>query len=416
MGKEPSSRLAELAKKYNHEIGRPAEQEAVQVSFDKEAVQKDMKRLERLSQEPKLKDPTTTGELHAELAELHLDLANLADKYGKLNVKLKDVIGKESIYSLGEVIALAFHKLPVIGSKNRRKEIMIQAARRRGDLIERLVEAMSEVLNEQYQRAIEGKTRSKEMQIENVAHMKTLDKKLIDSLKGGYSGGADLTTAQQEIKKLEKELDDIDAVLGEYEKDVQTAKAAGDIDKVNELTYEMGEVLDIKHGVLDGKLAADGIVSEIRRKMLDSAEATQSAKGATAASKVNYQAINALTDAMNELEIKYHHALEDMIPVFKIQGKIAAVGQSALDLHNTLREVSAISGRLMDTNAKLVMHLAAETFELLKTPLYDVEKAKQIEGKIKDYMTKLNENKRAWAENQQRLTEVSTTPHYAKHK
>jgi hypothetical protein len=176
----------------------------------------------------------------------------------------------------------------------------------------------------------------------------------------------------------------------------------------------MSEVLDMKYGVLDGKLAADGVVSEIRRKILDSSEGVQSAKGATAASRVNYHAINALIDAYNELEIKYRHALSDMVPVFKIQAGIAVSGKQALEMKEALLRSAAISNRLMNFNSKLVTHLATEVFELTKTPLYDPVKARAVEDRISSYMTQLNQAKIEWAENQQRISEIPNAPHYAK--
>ncbi|MEK6845458.1 MAG: hypothetical protein AABY26_01760, partial [Nanoarchaeota archaeon] len=74
---------------------------------------------------------------------------------------------------------------------------------------------------------------------------------------------------------------------------------------------------------------------------------------------------------------------------------------------------SDISQKLMEANVELVQHLATETFELLKTSLYDPEKANIVEVRLKDYMTNLNRMKVEWAENQQRVIEPAQQPHYA---
>lgn len=404
--------IAQLAEKYGKK--GTTRKQASQARFDASAFQGDKEVLKRISQEPELKGigDTDTGKLHAELAEIQLDLAELAEEYGKLNVNFGNVIGQKSIYTFGEAFRIKWNEL--VGDKKEARELKIAAAGRRGDSIELMVNKISEVLQDQYQKAVQGKARAEEMQVENIAHMKTLDRKLIDSLTSGYSGGSDYAAAQEEVKKLEADLKEIEEYITEREKDVQAAKAEGDLEKVNVITDDLSQALEIKYGVLDGKLSSDGVVSDIRRDMLDSAEAVQSSKGAIAASKVNYKAISALIDAMNELEVKYRHALEDMVPVFKIQGKIAGLGQQAMDIQKTLVQVAEVSQRLMETNGKLVTRLATETFKLLKTPIYDLEKAGQIEAEITQYMDQLNQLKVEWAENQQTIGNLSTNAvHYA---
>ncbi len=410
MTEATSTRLAGLIEKYKTE--QPAERAGAHQAFDaKTSYEDDKKALQRISKAPQAGSKISTGDIHAEMAGIQLDLADLADQYGKLNVSFQHLIGAKKIYNIGDVSKIAFYS--VLGRKGKVKEVKVNAAKRRGDSIEFLVDKMTEVLNEQYQKAVQGRDRAKTLQVENVAHMKNLDKKLIESIRGNYSTSADLAAAEQEVKKLEAELGEIDGLLESYENDIQKAKTAGSVDLVSKLVGEMSQALDIKYGVLDGRLAADGVVSEVRRSMLNHAEGVQSAKGAVAASKTNYQAINALIDAMNDLEIKYRHACEDMIPVFKIQGRIAAGGMQALEMRDTLVRVANASQRLMEANERLVTHLARETFELLQTPIYDVEKAKVVEARIKASMDELNQLKKDWAENQQRLTEQPSAPHYA---
>jgi len=68
---------------------------------------------------------------------------------------------------------------------------------------------------------------------------------------------------------------------------------------------------------------------------------------------------------------------------------------------------------LMDANAKLVLNLATDVFELIKTPVYDVEKANALEDKMYNYMNQLNQLKEAWARASKSLTDIKSTGAYA---
>jgi hypothetical protein len=403
-----SSALESLLRKYG---GR----EAVHATFDRLSSVAGTESKSRISSAPKIAiEPLSTGDVSAQVAAIELDLAALAEEYGQLNVNFSNIVSHKGIkLNANDLAKIALYY--VTGRTESRRKVKIEAARRNGNAIEILTDKMGNVLNTQHQKGIEGRDYAKAVQIENITHMKKLDRSLIDRLRRGYVSGADLSQAQEEVKKIEKELSDIDEILTNYENDVQKAKATGDLATVTKLTDEMGQVLDIKEGVRDGALAAGGVVSDIRRKMLESAEGVQSAKGAYAASKVNDVAINLWIDAMTELEFKYRHALEDMIPVFKIQGKIAAGGKAALEMKQALVRTAEISNRLMHINSSLVQKLTSEVFELVKTPLYDAAKAKELEVRLKGYMDQLNANKKEWAETQQRVSEIPTAPHYAQH-
>ena len=407
--KKPMSRLEALTSRYGS-LAAPTRAETHQAFDAKRSYQSDISTLTRVSKGPqagsKLKD-----DMYKEMAGIQLELARLCQKYGKLQVNLGSVMGKNAIYKLGEGVKIKY--LEWRGKQEKADNIKLEAAQRKGSAINYLIEQMANVLNDQYEKAIQGRSSAEQMQRENIVHMKGLDKKLIQSLREGYVSSADRAEAEKELTKLEAELKEFDDTLSLYEKDALDAKAKGDIETVMKVTDEMTQVLEMKHQVLDAKLMADGTVSEIRRKILGSSEAVQSSKGAAAASKVNYQAINALVDSMTELQIKYKNAKEDMLPVFKIQGQISVLGLQGLDMQEALREVSEISYRLMDANANLVTHLAAETFDLLQTPLYDPEKMRVVEEKIKVYMTDLNKRKMEWADCVQSMGKFTDGSHYS---
>jgi len=405
-----ASRLEALAQKYHITPGAPTQ--TTYKAFDSGATYAtDKERLQRISQAPK-SGKLTTGDIHAEMAGIQMELAELAEEYGKLNVEFSTLLGKDKVYSVKDLARIVYNS--VVRDQKAVREVKLDAVKRKGDAIELLVNKMAEVLGDQYQKAVKGKARAESMQVENIGHMKTLDRRLIESLRSGYGSGADRAAADLEVVKLERELSDIESVLLGYENDVRAAQAEGNIEKVSKITGEMSQVLDIKHQVLDGRLAAEGVVSEIRRSILDSAEGVQSAKGAIAASKVNYQAINALIDSYSELEIKYRHAQADMIPVFQIQAQVASGGLQALELRDTLVKVANASQKLMEANARMVTHLAAETFELLQTPLYDPARAQKVEEDLRAFMADLNAKKMEWAEMQTTVQTMPTSAHYAK--
>ncbi len=402
-----SEKLEELTKKY----GAPSKSEREHVSNIFETDRgKEVRKLRRISAQPDLKEAPSIGDIHRDMAEIQLDLAELAETYGKLNVNLQTVFGKDGIYGAKDLTGIAIYS--VLMNKGKVRNIKLDAIKRRGDAIDYIVNKMAEVLETQHQKTIQGRTQAERIKLDSVSDMKRLDRKLIECLKSSKYSDVDYETAQAEIEKIENEVKEIDDVLKNYETGIQNAKAEKNLEKVAQLSAEMAQVLDMKYKVIDGELAAEGVVSEIRRYILDSAEGVQSAKGALAATRVNYQVALALEDSLNELEIKYKHALEDMIPVFKGQAKLAQVGTQALDVRDTLVKVAEKSQKLMEVNEKIVTRLAIETFDLLKTPIYDVKKARAIELRIQDYMTQLNENKMSWAEQQSTITDTAG-PHYA---
>lgn len=404
--------LEELLKKYIPGVPRASFAQPARTAQRTTLYQAQQTRISQAPQTPGMS--FTTGDVHAEMAGIQHDLADLAEVYGKLNVNFGSLIGKERMFNVGDAAAVSWYTL--LRNRNKVREVKIGAARRRGELIDVLVNKMSEVLDDQYQSAVKGRDLAKSVQVENIAHMKKLDQSFIERLTSSYVGSSDLAAAEDAAKKIVQEVTEVDHVLVRYEDEVQRAKAGGDIPLVRKLAGEMTQVLNVKYGLLDGQLAADGEVSEIRRKMLESSEGVQSAKAAIAASRVNYRTINAWIDAMNELEFKYRHAKEDFIIVFKIQGKVAAGGMRALELKKTLLEVAGISQRLMEANVNLVERLTQEVFELVQTPLYDIERARACEQRIDAYMTELNQQKVRWAEAQQRISEEPSSPHYTEHR
>lgn len=406
-----AGRLESLLSKYKVSHSPVTSRASVHQSFDRSANRPAVST--RLGKAPRVSVTSTqTGDIYAEMSIIQTDLAELASEYGKLNVNFTSLLGSNRIFTFTDAAQIGFYKM--LGRREKVNTLRKDAAKRKGDAIEFLVNRMSEVLVDQYERAVKGKAYAEAVQLENIAHMRKLDESLIARLRESYVSGADLTAKGDEVKKFESKISEIDTVLEDLELKVQNAKAVGDIVQVRELTDYMIQFCDAKYDVLDGKLAVEGEISESLRQMLSSTEGVQSAKGAAVASKVSYKAITLWIDAMNELVFKYQHAKEDFIPVFQIQGKVAAGGLEAMRMKDVLLRVSEISQELMEANSRLVQRLSTDVFELVETPLYDIERARGAEARLTEYMNELNQLKVKWAEAQQSVTEMAESPHYAK--
>ncbi|MDO8641202.1 MAG: hypothetical protein Q7R33_06620, partial [Nitrosarchaeum sp.] len=268
----------------------------------------------------------------------------------------------------------------------------------------------------QKEKAIKGEEYARTVLSECVEHMIFLDKSLIQRLRDGAYGHADYETSQKEITKLESELKEFDEAFAKYDAKLGEAKVARDMDLYLKITDEVSQLLDMKKEVLNGKLAADQTASEIRRKMLEASEGVQSAKVNAEASKLNYQAIGLWIDSMGELVNKYKHVESDLIPVFKIQSKIAVGTIEALEMKKTLVRIANASQRLMEANEKLVTVLGTETWDLTQNPLYDVDKAQQMTERLKQFHEDLNQQKLDWIDVQSQLSSVKANPHYSAQK
>jgi len=193
------SRLEALAKRLNYDMGTATPQQKANQAFDSASTyDTDRDRLRRISQGPRSGTETTsTGTIHSEMAGIQLELAELAEQYGKLNVRFGTLVGKDKIYTIKDALRIGYNK--VVRDRKTVLQIKKNAAGRKGDTIEKIVNMMAEVLEEQHQKAIDGKARAETIQVENVAHMKYLDRKLIDSLKNGHYRTADQAEAELEV-------------------------------------------------------------------------------------------------------------------------------------------------------------------------------------------------------------------------
>src|SRR3989338_6768174 len=117
---------------------QPATQTTVQPyqAFDYNATYaKDKARLQRISQgtQTSTAGKPTTGDIHQEMAGIQMDLAELAEQYGKLNVDFSSLVGAKKIFDLGETVRIGYNN--IIGDKQQARQIKLNAIKRRGDAI-----------------------------------------------------------------------------------------------------------------------------------------------------------------------------------------------------------------------------------------------------------------------------------------
>jgi len=404
-GSSRQSGLSKLMDKYGTQaatyVAKETAREGTRKAFEmtREIYESDKASLRRMSSGPKSRvggDDTAT--IYRNLAEVKLNLAELNETYNALNVGWRDLIGTKGIdYTWGETAKLFGYSL--MGAKKRKKAIKLDAATRKGTKISTLTDRIASVVLEQREEVLKGKETAKGIQKRTVAHMKHLDTSLVDNLKASYVTTADLAEAQKEVDSLKGEIEDINAVLLEYEGQVNEAKQINDINEVKRLTGEMEQVLVMKRGVLEGHLGAKNVEMEIRREILNAADGVQSAKGAIANTDVTYTVSNSLLDSMHKLEIKYDNFIDHHLEVLKLQGELAAAGELTLEAENALLETAKVNQDLMDVNIMLVTHLAKRTSDLLQTDLADPERAMAAKEELESIVEAINQNDLDWAAN-----------------
>jgi hypothetical protein len=356
---------------------------------------------------------TDKVKIQNDLARIRRDINALTMDYAQANKAFRDMIASDDL-STWEKMRVGWHE-HVTGNMERARNILENSEERRNASMVDLIDDMAEILNMQHEKALQGTTHSMEIKMTIDQRIRELHRAMLSRHKGSATGAEQFNAAKLELYRLNTEIEQVDALIHQYSLAVQNAALSEDQVKVEELTGEMHNLIDLKYGLMDGRLAAEGKVSDVRLNILNYTEGLQSARGSLAASNVNYQAASALYDAMSELEIKFRYAKEDMIGVFKDQAMIAAAGSDAIDMKDTLVEMARISEELMAANAELVTYLADESFKLLQTPLYDVQKASALEKQIRTYMNDLNAQKIEWAKNMQNMITEPTPAHYTAH-
>jgi hypothetical protein len=366
-------------------------------SSDREAYKAGARNLQRrVSSSPgETKQDEQLSEIYGRMAELEFNMGSLADSRGKLEVQFKDLLSKDGV-RIYETAALAFYKAVGREYGIRARKIRIKVAERKGKGLGGIISGISDAMEDQHEEVTSGVNLTRNTFAHGVAYVKQFDSDLIEALRGGYVGSEESTIANNELDRLTSELDDINDVLTGLERQAIQAKSIGDMDSLHQYTDEMDQILIMRNDVLDGQTSAEGVVSEIRRKMLESTETVQSARGAGAAMRVNNAHSADLIDSFVKLEIKYRNAKRFMIPVFEQSAANAAAAKQGLGLTQFLSETSENANRLLDLAGEMTLKLSSDSFELFKNPTYDNERMEAALAKSRENRANLRQLEDEW--------------------
>jgi hypothetical protein len=115
------------------------------------------------------------------------------------------------------------------------------------------------------------------------------------------------------------------------------------------------------------------------------------------------RAIDQLIDANQEYEIKYKHTLLDQIPVYKTQGKVAAMTENMLDFGRALVATAQMQSKLMDYIANATTTLSYDAFNLLTTQLTDIGQLQSYKDKLDAAEEDLDAKRREFARIENRM-------------
>ncbi len=390
--------LDELKRKYKATTKKREAQEYEESTEKRYRAEQTVERISKAPSESKI----SKENLDTEIARIQIQLTRMAKNYGTLFNGFDDLLKGEGVMGRWDTIKYQIYEK--IGMEKKADQLLTKNVIKQKESLNTLTEKIAEAINESHQKAEKGKGLAQTLlETELIPHMKYLNRDLVEELRTGITTDEDYEVAMNEVEKLDKELAEIDNVLAKYEKKVFAAKRKKDFENIRKFTNEMDQVLNIKEQILDGKLGAEGVVSEIRREILESSEAVQSAKGAIAMSWVNYRAFTAIVDSFSEMEFKYRHLRDHMVPVFKQQSQAAVMGNQILEMGKQIEEISSAYNALGEYVVNLTNHMLDQTFEIVKKPIFEVSKANDLFTTIDQIYAAKNKEKLAWADLQQRL-------------
>lgn len=364
---------------------------------------------QRLSRAPTLNNRDEYAEIFREQVGIDLMFADIAEEHGKLNLSFWETLKKNRIFTLGDWTSYKFNSMlgkVVPSRKEVARNIKQEALVRKESNLHGILNRVEAVANDIYQNRIKAEDLARQTQARNVVHIKKLYRDLVSHMSDAYSQTSDHAGAEEEVKKFERELNEIDKVLVNYEDDLRGAKAAGDLTKVDQLTKEMLQVVDMRDEVLNGQLAAEGANLEIRRQILDATEGIKVAKEAILASQANYENINSLIDSAAKQKIMYKHFLDKMVEVMQISGVVSVQGRESLKAKDALVNMYSAMAAQLDANARMCMKLSADTSNFLYADKIDREALKQVRANVRGFMQEQYKQDMQWAQQNQTLRDL----------
>jgi len=367
----------------------------------------------RVGKSPAGAAPDSLENLAKEYTELQLLWAEKAEKYGKLNLELSSLVGKKKYLSWSDAGAIAWYS--VTQQQEKRRKVLIEAAGKHNGSISMLIDKIGEVLQERYQLAIDGRGKVQGIMNQTVTNMMRLDRKMIEGLRGSFKGEEHYARYEAAIAELEKDLAEVQGGLEELEKQAKLARAGQDLEGVIKATDQMSKLLDIKQGIMEGKLTRETEYADERRKVTDNIVAIDSTKENMAVARVHYQQLQYLMDTYNEHEIKFKHTIEDSLVSWKAGAQIAILNAQLMENTNLLSDVRDAGQRLLRLTSAMSEATAEKGFELLQTNMYDVDEVNQMATRLHDNYQDLLERKKEWAEAKQSIADLREPARYTRH-
>ncbi len=351
----------------------------------------------RVSDTPTLAREYNLEEHARMMTRLNGDLVDLANAYEKLNADFQNtsMLGRDKFYTFSE--ALFYNLYRVAGRTGKMRTLQVEAAGRKAKQLTYLTDKIAEIFDDNYQGAMDGRQHMQEILAMNLAHRRALEEKIVGNLRESYQSDPKKFELEEELKKMEAELSELDGELQRYERLVEAAKAKEGHSKVEELTAEMLQILDIKYGILEGRTAAQNSDREMRMKILDYAEGIQSARNALEMAYANAEQITNMIDVFWKIEIKYRHSRSDIIPIFQEQARIASEAEASKQMVETYQKAAAISSELMKANAILVGNMVNGVMKLLTMTFYDPEVSKAAREQLNRIVEEARKEEERWS-------------------
>jgi hypothetical protein len=349
-----------------------------------------------------------------DIAKTQMDLAMLAEQYGQLGLKFSDLVGEKSYLGTMDVLKIGAYNL--IMQPRRAAEVKINAIGRHYDTLEHLVDKMGDIMRERLAKAQEMQAKVQTEQRENVGRLMRLERKGINGLRESFKGQADYAKYEKAIAEYEADLGEVQTELNSLEPQVHAAREKGDLETVIKITDTMSRLLDIKQGIMEGKLTKEGEYSDARREVLNHTVAIKSAKENMAVSRNHYLQLGFLLDSYTEQVITYTHALEDSLESWKATARIAAYNLELNDNVEFLDKLRVAGQNLLRITSDMSQKTAEATFRLMQTEMFDIDATDSMTEKLRLGYTDLLERKNAWAQNVQTFNESVNDPYLRQYK
>ncbi|HLP79598.1 MAG TPA: hypothetical protein VK158_03115 [Acidobacteriota bacterium] len=360
------------------------------------------------------------AQIREEMAQITLSLSKLGRQYGVHNAEFADLLSKNGSFKLHERFRLGWYT-HVWKNQDKADEIEVNAYTRNAESLDTIAQKMDEVVTTAYQRAEEGLAKVLETRTRAINNKRFLERSLIDKLQEGYVSDDEMAEATAEVTKYMTELSFFDETLTMLHAEIEKAKNANDVGAVKALAQKAQETLDKKYDLVDGKVGADGKVSDLRRRVLSVAHSVDTIKGSIVASDVSMAQAEQYVTQFNKLKDMYMDMKTYVMENFKISARLASQGQLADRLADGLITLGSSARAMLDINQRLLEHVEQKIRTIYETPVYSVEDGRQIRSRLLEFESEVLEKDMQYAEAQKSIKGImeairtETGGHYTTH-